>query len=193
MAALMKKLVESGADLSCDDRNLLSVAYKNVIGSRRTGWRVITSLEQKAADSEQKVRVAKEFREKIEKESRCVCNEVLGLIDKYLLPKSDQPESQVFYLKMKGDYNRYLAEIEKGSERNGKLCVSIDYLSVFSAVVEKSEQAYNDALDVAKKSLQPTHPIRLGLALNFSVFYYEIADSHEKACQLAKEVGRILK
>jgi 14-3-3 protein beta/theta/zeta len=127
MTTLMKKVVESGAELSSDDRNLLSVAYKNVVGSRRTGWRIINSLEQKVSDSEQKQRVAKEFREKIEKELRGICNEVLGLIDKYLLVKADQPESKVFYLKMKGDYNRYLAEIEKGSERVGKQFLLLIY------------------------------------------------------------------
>ena len=44
--------------------------------------------------------------------------------------------------------------------------------------------------DIASKDLAPTHPIRLGLALNFSVFYYEILNSPERACHLAKEVGR---
>ncbi len=57
-----------------------------------------------------------------------------------------------------------------------------------SAVVEDSQKAYQDAYDIAKSKMQPTHPIRLGLALNFSVFYYEILNSPEKACQLAKTV-----
>ena len=57
------------------------------------------------------------------------------------------------------------------------------------AVVEKSQKAYQEALEEAKNNdMQPTHPIRLGLALNFSVFYYEIASSPDKACTMAKEV-----
>lgn len=56
------------------------------------------------------------------------------------------------------------------------------------AVIEKSQQAYQGAFDVAKDKMQPTHPIRLGLALNFSVFYYEILNAPDKACQLAKQV-----
>jgi len=55
------------------------------------------------------------------------------------------------------------------------------------AVVEKSQQSYQEAFDIAKDKMQPTHPIRLGLALNFSVFYYEILNAPDKACQLAKQ------
>lgn len=75
---------------------------------------------------------------------------------------------------MKGDYYRYLAEVATGDARK--------------AVVDDSQKAYQDAFDIAKSSMQPTHPIRLGLALNFSVFYYEIMSSPDKACQLAKQV-----
>lgn len=43
-----------------------------------------------------------------------------GLLDKYLIPKASNPESKVFYLKMKGDYYRYLAEVATGETRNSK-------------------------------------------------------------------------
>lgn len=56
------------------------------------------------------------------------------------------------------------------------------------AVVEDSQKAYQEAFDIAKTKMQPTHPIRLGLALNFSVFYYEIINSPARACHLAKQV-----
>ena len=58
----------------------------------------------------------------------------------------------------------------------------------FIDVLVHSKNAYQAAMDVAKKDMQPTHPIRLGLALNFSVFYYEIQNCPEDACQLAKQV-----
>lgn len=60
------------------------------------------------------------------------------------------------------------------------------------AVVDDSQAAYQDAFEISKGKMQPTHPIRLGLALNFSVFYYEILNSPDKACQLAKQVRWIL-
>ena len=71
-----------------------------------------------------------------------------------------------------GDYYRYLAEFATGDERK--------------SVAENSLVAYKSASDVALAELAPTHPIRLGLALNFSVFYYEILNSPDRACQLAK-------
>jgi len=74
---------------------------------------------------------------------------------------------------MKGDYYRYLAEVATGDARN--------------TVVDDSQTAYQDAFEISKGKMQPTHPIRLGLALNFSVFYYEILNSPDKACQLAKQ------
>ena len=92
--------------LSSFCRNLLSVAYKNVVGARRSSWRVISSIEQKTEGSERKQQMAKEYREKIEKELREICGDVLSLLDKYLIPKASNAESKVFYLKMKGDYYR---------------------------------------------------------------------------------------
>jgi len=60
--------------------------------------------------------------------------------------------------------------------------------NLFLEVIEESQRAYNDAFDIAKNQMQPTHPIRLGLALNFSVFYYEILNAPDRACHLAKQV-----
>lgn len=61
-------------------------------------------------------------------------------------------------------------------------------LFCFPAAVTDSQKAYQEAFDLSKKEMKSTHPIHLGLALNFSVFYYEILGSPEKACNLAKEV-----
>lgn len=173
MAASMKAVTETGIELSNEERNLLSVAYKNVVGARRSSWRVISSIEQKTEGSERKQLMAKEYREKVEKELRDICNDVLALLDQYLIAKASNAESKVFYLKMKGDYYRYLAEVAIGDAK--------------TAVIEDSQKAYQDAFEISKSQMQPTHPIRLGLALNFSVFYYEILNSPDKACQLAKQ------
>uniref|UniRef100_A0A8C5XMH5 14-3-3 domain-containing protein n=1 Tax=Microcebus murinus TaxID=30608 RepID=A0A8C5XMH5_MICMU len=157
-------VTEQGAELSNEERNLLSVAYKNVVGGRRSAWRVILSIEQKTDTSDKKSQLIKDYREKVESELRSICTTVLELLDKYLIANATNPESKVFYLKMKGDYFRYLPEV----------------------ACDNSQGAYQEAFDISKKEMQPTHPIRLGLALNFSVFYYEILNNPELACTLAK-------
>ncbi|KAM9855557.1 14-3-3 protein beta/alpha-1-like [Aulostomus maculatus] len=172
MAAAMKSVTEQGSELSNEERNLLSVAYKNVVGARRSSWRVISSIEQKTEGNDKKQQMAREYREKIEMELQEICHDVLGLLDNFLIANASSAESKVFYLKMKGDYYRYLSEVASGDAKKD--------------TVDNSQQAYQQAFDISKGEMQPTHPIRLGLALNFSVFYYEILNNPDKACSLAK-------
>lgn len=182
MAKCMKSIAEEGGrELTTEERNLLSVAYKNVVGSRRSSWRVISSIEHKTESSgeNEKLGVIKEYRKVIEEELKKTCNEVLDLLQYHLIKEDTEvkkdtaeSESQVFFLKMKGDYYRYLAEVSSGLDRDD--------------VVNKAAGAYEKAYDVACKNLKTTHPIRLGLALNFSVFYYEIMNNQGKACEMAK-------
>lgn len=76
-AAAMKQVTETGTELSNEERNLLSVAYKNVVGARRSSWRVISSIEQKTEGAERKQQMAREYREKVEVELRDICYDVL--------------------------------------------------------------------------------------------------------------------
>lgn len=162
-------------ELSVEERNLLSVAYKNVIGSRRASWRIVSSIEQKEENkgNVDHVERIKKYRRQIEKELQDICNNILGLLDEHLIPTASSGESKVFYLKMKGDYHRYLAEFKTATEKKDS--------------ADHTLAAYKEAQDIALVDLAPTHPIRLGLALNFSVFYYEILTSPERACHLAKQ------
>lgn len=102
-----------------EERNLLSVAYKNVIGARRASWRIISSIEQKeeSRGNEEHVSTIKEYRSKIESELSNICDGILKLLDTHLIPSANTGDSKVFYLKMKGDYHRYLAELKTGAER----------------------------------------------------------------------------
>jgi len=171
MVSDMKEVSKQPQELSVEERNLLSVAYKNVIGSRRASWRVITSIEQKG-DAE-KMSIIRDFKARIEQELVDICNDILGIIDDSLIPNSSSEEAKVFYHKMKGDYHRYLAEFQQGNSRKESAAAALD--------------AYKAASGIASSDLAPTHPIRLGLALNFSVFYYEILNSPDRACQIAKQ------
>lgn len=170
MAEEMKTVTQSDAVLSGEERNLLSVAYKNVVGARRSSWRVISSIEAKSDSS--KKSISQVYKKKIENELFQICQDVLDLLKDHLIPKADTPESQVFYMKMQGDYFRYLAEVKTDESKQEQ--------------IEKSRNAYQGAMQISKAEMPPTHPIRLGLALNFSVFHYEIANSPEQACMLAK-------
>lgn len=93
-----------GGELTVDERNLLSVAYKNVVGTRRASWRIISSIEQKeeSKGSEQHVGIIRDYRQKIETELEKVCQDVLDVLDDSLIPKAETGESKVFYYKMYG-------------------------------------------------------------------------------------------
>jgi len=174
MVEFMKKVAALDVELSVEERNLISVAYKNVIGARRASWRIISSLEAKEeSKGDAKLEMTKSYRTKVEKELKDICQDVLTVIDKHLIPSAGSGESKVFYYKMKGDYFRYQAEFATGNDRK--------------EAAENSLVAYKAASDIASTDLASTHPIRLGLALNFSVFYYEILNSPERACRLAKQ------
>jgi 14-3-3 protein epsilon len=102
-----------------------------------------------------------------------VCHDVIQLLTEHLIPAAENGDEKVFYHKMAGDYHRYVAEVSANEERKTAATASAD--------------CYQAATDVAAKSLQPTHPIRLGLALNFSVFHYEILEQRDEACNIAKK------
>merc|ERR1712146_122446 len=93
------------------------------------------------------------------KQSWGICDTILGLLDGSLIPGAKDAESKVFYHKMKGDYYRYIAEFTSGDKKSG--------------AANSAKSAYDDAMGAASE-LAVTHPIRLGLALNFSVFHYEV-------------------
>jgi 14-3-3 protein epsilon len=175
MVTSMKRVAELNVELTVEERNLLSVAYKNVVGSRRASWRIVSSIEQKekSKDNEAHVKLVREYGAKVEKELGDICTDVLRVLDDHLIKSSESNESKVFYHKMKGDYYRYMAEFTPAQARQ--------------AYIDSGLKAYQEASRIATESLPPTHPIRLGLALNFSVFYYEIIVEPEKACELAKK------
>jgi len=174
MAAAMSKVAKLGAELSTEERNLLSVAYKNVVGARRASLRIISSIERKeeSRNKQEHLSMARDYRKKVEDELSHICGEILILLDDHLIKTASTEESKVFYYKMKGDYFRYLAESTTGDTRKN--------------AADKALDAYKAASETAE-ALEPTNPIRLGLALNFSVFYYEILESSNSAIELAKK------
>ena len=174
MLAYMKSVVMTGQDLSIEERNLLSVAYKNTVGSRRTAWRAISSIEQKEESKGSKhLNLLRDYKKRIEGELNQFCDDILNLLENNLVKNAANSESKVFFLKMKGDYHRYIAEYASGDNHQ--------------KASDNALASYKNATDIATSDLKTTHPIRLGLALNFSVFYYEVLNDPTKACNLAKQ------
>ncbi|KAF3567796.1 hypothetical protein DY000_02019334 [Brassica cretica] len=168
MVQFMEQLVTSTAP---------SVNYRTKerdrISARRVEDRLVIEQKEESRKNEEHAAVMKDYRSKVEAELSSVCSGILKLLDEHLIPAAAGSESKVFYMKMKGDYHRYMAEFKSGEERKG--------------AAEDTMVAYKAAQDIAAADMAPTHPIRLGLALNFSVFYYEILSSSDKACNVAKQ------
>ena len=173
MCAFMKELVAvSGGKLDTEQRNLLSVAYKNVISARRAAWRTINQeVDSRDGAVAMSADDVKTYKGRVEKELSDVCNEIIGALTKSLIPAAENSEATVFYKKMTGDYYRYLSEHTQDKAHK-----------------DAANKYYSEATsDAVKGDLPATHPIRLGLALNYSVCCYEILDDKKRACELAKK------
>jgi len=175
MVDYMKGVAQSATqDLTLEERNLLSVAYKNVVGARRASLRIINSiLDKEQSKDSGKAGQIQSYKGKVEEELNNICNDILTLLDSHLIQKAQaQADARVFYLKMKADYYRYLAEFATGDKKTEHATYA--------------EGAYKQATTSAGE-LAPTHPIRHGLALNYSVFLYEVQSKNTDACELAKQ------
>jgi 14-3-3 protein epsilon len=189
----------------------LSVAYKNVVGTRRASWRIISSIEQKeeSKGTEKHVGTIRDYRQKIETELEQVCQDVLNVLDDSLIPKAESGESKVFYHKMCVHIASFI--VDRANSKTGRETTTVtlpsllpvrsarllrplhtrrtryDAMTTYMEKQQTTDSIMQTATDVAQTELTPTHPIRLGLALNFSVFYYEILNSPDRACHLAKQ------
>ncbi|KAI6654247.1 14-3-3 protein [Oopsacas minuta] len=177
MVEYMKEVAQSSEKMAIEDRNLLSVAYKNIVGSRRNALRILGSIKDKEERKEPdgyKLKTVIEYRDKLEAELDALCLELLDqVLNDAFLGRVEECGSQVFFLKMKGDYYRYMAEYKEGE--------------ALKQVCTQAEDCYSKAWATASKELSATDPIRLGLVLNYSVFHFEIMNESEEACKLAKQ------
>merc|ERR1712025_64523 len=132
------------------------------------------SIEQKekTKGNDANAGFAREYCTKVESELDAICSQILELLNGNLLEKASTDESKVFYHKMKADYYRYIAEFKNGDQK--------------TQAAENARKAYEEASAVASSGLAVTHPTRLGLALNYSVFQYEVLGNPEEACKMAR-------
>jgi 14-3-3 protein epsilon len=168
MLVCMKRVVQVGGELTEEEKNLLSVAYKSVITQRRSAFRTVAALEGRANDQPAIAEIIRSFKTRLEVEVGEICTDIFELLERHLIPRTTDNESIVCYLKLKADYHRYWVEV----------CPS-------GAQIEAAGDAYARASTYADQ-LPVAHPVRLGLALNYSVYHYEIIKDHEKGYQHAK-------
>jgi len=173
MIMWVTKFVELNPVLNLDERNILSTGLKNIIGSKRSSWRIVEAMElSEEKKGGQNLVNIREVKDKIENEMRKICDEAQDILDKYLVPSAKDSENKVFYMKLKADYYRYRAEFSIGKEHDEN--------------TTRAENTYKAAFEIAEKELPISNSTRLGLALNYSVFYYEICNRREEACTISK-------
>jgi hypothetical protein len=174
MIKIVSLFVAKNPLLNSEERILLTSCFKKAIARRRSSISFIKRLEEQEKKSNLKFsKYLNELRLKDESEIRKIAEEILHLLKTFLLDtKENDLESTIFYLKLKGDYHRYLAEIYVESEQERE--------------IDNSEQTYLNALELARE-LQNTHPLKLGCSLNLAVLYYEQRNNREEACRVAKQ------
>jgi 14-3-3 protein epsilon len=170
MLTFLKPVIKKTSELTMDERNLVSVAYKNISGNKRTAWRALTAIEENPKYDKFHEKT-KSYKVKVEEELKKICKEAIGAVDESLLKNASNAEGKVFYLKMKADYYRYMGEVCSGPELE----------EVSKNALECYEKAKKEA-----EALPATDPVRIGLILNFSVFQYEIRKNPKEACTMAK-------
>ena len=166
---LSKVLQSKGAEVNADERNLLSVAFKNLISSKRQACRTIVAIEQNPKYANFATALAA-YKTQIESQLVQDCERVIQIINDHVLNGNCDGEAKAFFVKMVGDYYRYISENAKDAK--------------LEEVKQKALQAYTDANNI---EMPACNPIKLGLALNFSVFHYEVMKNHAEACQLADQ------
>ena len=172
MVQFLEEIIkDSSEDVSMDVRNLLSVGFKNLISAQRSAWKTVQAIEQNKKYQDYSSSCA-EYRNKISDELAGNCDKIIKIVNDYALPKAGDDEAKVFYLKMIGDYYRYTAETAQGDK--------------LAEVTENALKYYDQATQAAA-ALKPYNSTRLGLALNFSVFHYELKNDSSKACVIAEE------
>ena len=141
------------------------------MNSKRSAWLSVNYLEEKEKNDE-RMEIIKNYKNILEKDISDICKNVITLINNFLISKTVLDESKMFFLKMKGDYYRYLCEFKTLNENKNYL--------------DESEKNYKNAIELSQ-NISWVSGIKLGLYLNYSVFFYEIKKDAKKAIQIAKE------
>eukprot|EP00347_Sterkiella_histriomuscorum_P003582 403363735 len=174
MIEILKPFFESKTtDLTVEERNILCLAYKNAVGTRRIAWRAASAVTklQKYSDYQNE---SSAYRKKLEEEVVNMCKDMIKLAKTLCTraKKDGNTESQIYYHKLQGDYLRYVAEVGDGERLQKAMQMALD--------------EYNKGIELAEQ-LSPADPTRLSLLLNYSVFCYETVGQKDQAIEIANQ------
>lgn len=162
-------------ELDAEERNLLGVAYKQAVAQRRSAWRVVATVEhqEEKNGNVMTTAAARAYRLTIETEMKTLCQQILSLLTDTLIPRASSADAKVSLHKAQGDYYRYIAEITDNAEKTD--------------ATRSAKQAYEKGTKIAESMLPVTSSFRLGLALNYAVFYYEVMGSPPDAVRIGRK------
>lgn len=172
MADYMQARVTEGHPLDTEERDMLSAAFKNALTERRMAVRIAVQVHAQELEEGrvEQANLADGYKTRVENELQSICKKVLQLLETVLLPNAEPGEAKTFYLKMQGDYCRYMAEFT--------------FAETFQRYSAEAQSAYASGMAEAEL-LHQVHPVRLGLALNFSVFQHEVLRNTSQAIAIA--------
>eukprot|EP00428_Durinskia_dybowskii_P030543 CAMPEP_0170243376 /NCGR_PEP_ID=MMETSP0116_2-20130129/21463_1 /TAXON_ID=400756 /ORGANISM="Durinskia baltica, Strain CSIRO CS-38" /LENGTH=266 /DNA_ID=CAMNT_0010494229 /DNA_START=88 /DNA_END=886 /DNA_ORIENTATION=- len=163
-------MTKSGSGMSPDERDSLIVAFKNSVSTRRKAIAVIDKMTE--ALPPELLPEIKAYRAKIVGELNQICEEIVSLLEGYLLPIATGEEEKVIYLKTQGDFYRYMAPYAAPGGRGPN----------------EAAQAYDQAMTLAQVSLPADNANRLGAALNQSVCLHEVLGDTKQAIAIARSL-----
>ena len=176
MVKSINKYIEQNQKLTKDEQKMLCDGYKNIIADKRNSLRLLSNFTKKEEEEGKQISHKKQIniiKEKIQNELLSIFKEIHSILDKYLIPNAQDFETKICYMKIKADYYRYHCEFAEGDE--------------FEEAKNNAEKIYKEAYDMALSNISIYNSIRLGLALNYSVFEYEIMDHKNEAYDIAQK------
>ena len=169
MCEYFSRYLDRGLEISSAERHLFSVAHHGRVTQMRTAYRIASNI---LSGQHEDASVGTATLKTLEEDIRNLCERVLVEISSKIRPTCVSPDQRAYFLKLRGDFERYLAEVIKGPAR--------------ALHSKNASELYVEASDISLCHLSPMDPVRLSLMLNFSIFYYEIYNEPERACIVAK-------
>ena len=168
MCRYFVQYLDLGLEISSLERHLFSLAFHGRVTQLRNAWRIASKSMSHSTDDSQLASICHSLRQDIE----ALCNEAIEYVSLKIMPTCVSPDQRVYFLKFRGDFERYKAEVADCKTR--------------SSAATAAHEWYMQAADAALCHLSPMDSIRLSLMLNFSIFYYDIYNDAERACVVAK-------